>query len=120
MEAKQLNTLLEKAREVVKEIDVGELKEKMKQGEVILIDVREGGEWLRGHIPGATHISKGLLECKIEEAVPNLDAEIILHCGGGVRSLIAAFNLSQMGYGHPISLKGGFGDWVESGGQVVS
>lgn len=119
MENRYIDSLLEKARTEVKEINVTELSEKMANGAVTLIDVREDSEWEKGHIPGARHISKGLLECKIEKAIPDLNQEIILHCGGGVRSLIAGYNLKQMGYQHPISLSGGFGDWINSGGDVV-
>lgn len=116
---KQLAILLEKAKEVIQEIDVMTLKEKQATSDVILIDVREDKEWEKGHIPGALHLSKGLIELKIESVVPDLNQEMILHCGGGVRSLIAAFNLYQMGYQRAISLKGGFGDWVASSGEVV-
>lgn len=115
-----IDVLLEKARAEVKEIDVTALRQKRSSGEAVLIDVREDKEWEKGHIPGAKHISKGLLECKIQKVIPNLEQEIILHCGGGIRSLIAAYNLKQMGYQNPISLAGGFGDWVDSGGEVVN
>lgn len=119
MAGKLLTTLLTKAKESVTEIDVLTLKEKMKRGALVLIDVRELAEWQKGHIEGARHISKGLLECQIEKQVPDQEQEIILHCGGGIRSLIAGLNLCQMGYTKVLSVSGGFGDWVASGGDVV-
>jgi rhodanese-related sulfurtransferase len=85
----------------------------------LLIDVREESEFAAGHIPGALHISKGVIERDIEEKVPDTDAEIILYCGGGYRSVLAALNLNQMGYTNVTSMDGGFRGWKEAGQSVV-
>jgi rhodanese-related sulfurtransferase len=85
----------------------------------LLIDVREESEFAAGHIPGALHIGKGVIERDIEEKVPDTDAEIVLYCGGGYRSALAALNLNQMGYTNVISMDGGFRGWKEAGQSVV-
>lgn len=76
-----------------------------------LIDVREHNEWNTGHLPTALHISKGVIERDIENVIPNLYEKIILYCGGGSRSALAAENLQRMGYHHVFSMEGGFRGW---------
>ena len=115
MAGDRLQALLKRVAHYVEEIDVHQLKQKLSSGDVLLIDVREEKEWCESHIPGAIHISKGMLECKIEKVCNDSSQEILLHCGGGVRSLLAAYALHQMGYQHVISVVGGFGAWIESG-----
>lgn len=107
MVANRLLSLLEHARAHVNEIELAEFAN-IEPSSVLLLDVREDSEWADGHIPGAIHLSKGLLECQIEKLVPDADTPMVLYCGGGVRSLIAAFNLHQMGYTNVLSLAGGW------------
>jgi rhodanese-related sulfurtransferase len=85
----------------------------------ILIDVREDREWTRGRIKGAIHMGKGILERDIERRVPQKGTAIVLYCGGGYRSALAAESLSKMGYRNVTSLKGGWKGWKKAGGGVV-
>ena len=111
--------IAKEAKSRVKETDVPTVKERVEAGEKLnLFDVREESEFAAGHIPGAKHLSKGLIERDIEKIVPDLDAEIVLYCGGGYRSALAADNLQRMGYKRVISMDGGFTGWTEAGGAV--
>ena len=95
---------------------VDEVKKKMDNGEkVLLVDVREESEFAKDHLPGAIHLGKGIIERDIEARVPDLSAEIVLYCGGGFRSALAADNLQKMGYTNVISMDGGIRDWREKG-----
>lgn len=85
-----------------------------------LIDVREDHEWQAGHLPGAEHLGKGILERDIERRVPDPDADLVLYCGGGFRSALAAYSLGQMGYRRVRSLVGGFRAWRDSGRPLVT
>jgi rhodanese-related sulfurtransferase len=88
----------------------------MDRGEkFLLIDVREESEYAKDHLPGAIHLGKGIIERDIEARVPELNTEMILYCGGGFRSALAADNLQKMGYGNVISMDGGIRDWREKG-----
>jgi len=87
--------------------------------DVVLVDVREKHEWNDGYIPGAVHVPRGFLELQIEEAVPNKAQTVVLYCAGGVRSLMAAKTLQEMGYRDVVSMAGGFGQWKGSGYQFV-
>jgi rhodanese-related sulfurtransferase len=80
-----------------------------------LIDVREDNEWRNGHAKGAIHMGKGIIERDVERAIPDLKAEIVLYCGGGFRSALAADSLQQMGYQNVISMDGGWKRWRELG-----
>jgi rhodanese-related sulfurtransferase len=82
---------------------------------VVLLDVREASEWLAGHILGATHIGKGVIERDIESRIPNHQQKIVLYCGGGYRSALAADSLQRMGYTDVISMDGGYRAWCEAG-----
>src|SRR6202012_5815688 len=107
--------LVNDAKTRIKEEDYRETKKRIDAGEKIhLIDAREDSEWARGHIPGAIHLSKGIIERDIEKTVPDKNATIILYCGGGFRSALAADNLQQMGYTNVISMDGGWRGWTES------
>jgi rhodanese-related sulfurtransferase len=88
------------------------------QESFILIDTREDSEWQTGHIPTAIHISKGIIERDIENAVPDHNAKIVLYCGGGYRSALSAYNLQIMGYTNVISMDGGMRAWKELGFEV--
>lgn len=84
----------------------------------ILIDVRDSDEFVTGHLPKAKHISKGWIEAKINTVTTNKDTPIILYCGGGNRSALAAYNLKKMGYKHILSMAGGFKAWKQAGKKI--
>jgi rhodanese-related sulfurtransferase len=84
-----------------------------------LVDVREESEWNRGHLPGAEHLGKGIIERDVEEKIPGQNDKIVLYCGGGYRSALAADNLQKMGYTNVISMDGGFSGWKEAGLEIV-
>jgi rhodanese-related sulfurtransferase len=103
------------ARKRVKETNVAEVKRRMDAGEkFVLVDVREESEWARGHVPGAIHLGKGVIERDIEKRVPDAGAKLILYCGGGFRSALAADNLQKMGYTNVESMDGGWRGWTEA------
>jgi rhodanese-related sulfurtransferase len=103
------------AKSRVPETNVEEVKKRLDKGDkFVLVDVREDNEWAKGHLPGAVHLSKGVIERDIENAVPDKNAEIILYCGGGFRSALAADNLQKMGYKKVISMDGGWRGWNEA------
>lgn len=113
--------LCEQARALVRECSIEELVARQQAGEKpILIDVREESEFARDHLPGACHIGKGIIERDIEQAYPNLDTELVLYCGGGYRSALAAENLQRMGYTNIISLAGGYRGWKDRGLPLVN
>ena len=103
----------------VREVTVDDVKAKLaRKDDFELIDVREDGEWAAGHIQGARHLGRGVLERDIEKAIPNTKREIILYCGGGFRSALAAESLAKMGYSNVASMDGGWRGWKERGGPV--
>ncbi len=100
----------------VRETTVEEVKQRMDRGEKFyLVDVREESEWNRDHLPGAIHLGKGTIERDIEAKIPDANAEIVLYCGGGFRSALAADNLQKMGYTNVISMDGGYSGWRNAG-----
>ena len=99
--------LVNDAKSRVKEVDIDQYKKMPKEGHV-LIDVREDNEWTAGHAAGAIHLGKGIIERDIETKVPDKSTTLVLYCGGGFRSALAADALRQMGYENPISLDGGW------------
>jgi len=108
-------TLVRDAKKRIKEEDVQTTKKKLDAGEkMILVDVREESEWARGHIPNAIHLGKGIIERDIEKAIPEKGAVIVLYCGGGFRSALAADNLQKMGYSNVISMDGGWREWTQA------
>ena len=109
--------IVEDAKTRVREVDVSQALERMKEG-ARLIDVREDREWEAGHARGARHMGRGVIERDIETAIPDHSAELILYCGGGYRSALAADNLQRMGYTNVHSLAGGWRAWKESGAGV--
>jgi len=112
----QFLKLVEDAKARVHEMDAAGLLQKLRQkGSFRLIDVREAEEYAAGCIPGAEHLCKGIIERDIETAVPDPNAEIVLYCGGGFRSALAADNLQRMGYTRVYSLAGGWREWVQAG-----
>lgn len=107
--------LVEEYRPSVIETDVTAVKEKLeKKDNFTLIDVREDSEWQQGHIPGAIHLARGIIERDIEQTIPDKNTEIILYCGGGYRSILSAYNLQKMGYTNIASMAGGIRDWLNS------
>jgi rhodanese-related sulfurtransferase len=104
------------AKARVRETTVDKVKSKIDGGEkFVLVDVREESEFAKDHLPGAIHLGKGIIERDIEVRVPDINAEIVLYCGGGFRSALAADNLQKMGYKNVISMDGGIRDWREKG-----
>jgi len=104
------------AKSRVRENTPEDVKRKQQAGESFyFVDVREDNEWQKGHATGAIHLGKGIIERDIEKAVPDHDAEIILYCGGGFRSALAADALQKMGYKNVISMDGGWKRWRELG-----
>jgi rhodanese-related sulfurtransferase len=107
--------LVAQAKKNITEISPADAAEKSKSGEAVIVDVREKDEWDEGHIPDAIHMSRGTIELDIEEKVPDLNAMIVCHCGGGGRSALAAENLQKMGYKNVRSMAGGFKAWKAAG-----
>jgi rhodanese-related sulfurtransferase len=108
--------IVDEARTRVRETNVDTVKSRMDRGErVLLVDVREESEFAKDHLPGAIHLGKGVIERDIEESVPELNTEMVLYCGGGFRSALAADNLQKMGYTNVISMDGGIRGWREKG-----
>ena len=100
------------ARARVKEVTVDDVKVMLDRGErFLLVDVREESEFARDHLPGAIHLGKGVIERDIEQRVPDTDAKLVLYCGGGFRSALAAVNLQKMGYTNVLSMDGGIRVW---------
>ena len=108
--------LVTEAKARVKECSVADVKARLDAGETfVLVDVREDGEYAAGHAAGAVHIGKGVIERDIEAKIPNKDEEIILYCGGGFRSVLAAEALLKMGYTNVASMAGGIREWRTAG-----
>lgn len=101
------------AKTRVRECTVDDVKTMLDRGETFtLIDTREESEWARGHLPRARHLSKGIIERDIETAVPDHATRLVLYCGGGFRSALAADALQKMGYTDVISMDGGWSGWI--------
>lgn len=113
--SKEFEALAEDAKSRVKEITIDETLERMKDG-VTLVDVREDNEWEAGHAKGAVHMGRGVIERDIVWTYPDKDKELILYCGGGYRSALAADNLQKMGYTNVFSMIGGWTAWKEHPG----
>jgi rhodanese-related sulfurtransferase len=102
------------ARSRIRETTVDEVKKRLDGGDkFVLVDVREDREFDADHIPGAVHLGKGIIERDIEAKYPNLATELVLYCGGGFRSAMAADNLQKMGYTNVVSMDGGIREWRE-------
>jgi rhodanese-related sulfurtransferase len=110
----QFLKLVRDAKTRIREVTAAEVKAKLDRGEKFhLIDVREESEWAIDHLPRALHLGKGIIERDIEQRLPNASAEVILYCGGGFRSALAADNLQKMGYTNVFSMDGGIREWRE-------
>lgn len=106
-------------RERVTEVSPPEVQALLRDGTAHVFDVREESEWAAGHATGATHLGKGIIERDIERQVPDARAPIVLYCGGGFRSALAADALQQMGYTNVRSMTGGWRGWTEAAGDVT-
>jgi rhodanese-related sulfurtransferase len=108
--------IVTEAKKHVQECTVADVKSRLDRKESFqLIDVREDREWEAGHLPGAIHLGRGIIERDIEKTIPDTSAALVLYCGGGFRSALAAKNLQEMGYTNVISMDGGFGGWKTAG-----
>ncbi len=108
--------LVNEAKKHVKECTVADVAQLRSRGEkFILVDVREDNEWDADHLPGAIHLGKGIIERDVEKEIPRHDEKIVLYCGGGYRSALAADNLQKMGYTNVISMDGGYKGWKSAG-----
>lgn len=106
--------IVEDAKTRIREVSADDVKAMLDRGDDFeLIDTREESEFSRGHLPGARHLSKGIIERDIESAVPKTSTPIVLYCGGGFRSALAADNLQKMGYRNVVSMDGGWREWTE-------
>jgi rhodanese-related sulfurtransferase len=112
--------LVNDAKSRIREVTVEQTQQRLSLNpDAKLIDVREDNEWQTAHAAGAEHLGKGVIERDIEEQVPNKSTELILYCGGGFRSALAAEVLQQMGYTNVFSMAGGWKAWKDSGGEIV-
>lgn len=107
--------IVDDAKSRVRQCTIDDVRDKLSRGHPFhLVDVREESEFAAGHLPRATHLGKGVIERDIESRIPDPHAEIILYCGGGYRSALAADNLQKMGYTQVISMDGGYRAWTEA------
>jgi rhodanese-related sulfurtransferase len=112
----QFLKLVQDAKKRVKETNIPDVKRRMDAGEkFLLVDVREESEFANGHILNAVHMGKGVIERDIEQRVPDTSAKVVLYCGGGFRSALAADNLQKMGYTNVESMDGGWRGWLDAG-----
>jgi len=108
--------IVEDARKRIREVTIDDVKAKLDRGEkFLLIDVREESEYAADHLPGAVHLGKGIIERDVEDRVPDSNTPMVLYCGGGFRSALAADNLQKMGYTQVSSMDGGIRGWREKG-----
>lgn len=113
--------LVNQAKRQIPEVTVAQVMEMIAAGDSItLVDTREQSEWAAGHIAGAIHLGKGVIERDIEQAVPDTNTVLVLYCGGGYRSALAAAALHAMGYAGAVSMDGGWRGWNEAGGRTES
>ncbi len=114
--SKRFLSIVNDAKSRIRETNVEEVKGKLDRGDTFhLVDVREESEWKKGHITSAMYIGKGVIERDIEKKINDTEAEIILYCGGGFRSALAADNLQKIGYTNVSSMDGGYSGWVKAG-----
>ena len=114
--AQRFLQIVNDAKTRIRETTVDAVKAMLDRGEkFILVDVREESEFTRDHLPGALHLGKGILERDVEERVPDTATPLVLYCGGGFRSALAADNLQKMGYTNVLSMDGGIREWREKG-----
>jgi rhodanese-related sulfurtransferase len=108
--------IVEDAKKRIREVSIDDVKAKLDRGErFLLVDVREESEYAADHLPGALHLGKGVIERDVEDRVPDQNTPMVLYCGGGFRSALAADNLQKMGYTQVLSMDGGIRGWREKG-----
>jgi rhodanese-related sulfurtransferase len=113
--------IVDDAKKRVHEVTIDQVKTMLDRGQkFLLVDVREESEYAKDHLPGSIHVGKGIIERDIEERVADLDAPMVLYCGGGFRSALAADNLQKMGYRNVASMDGGIRGWRENGFPLTS
>ena len=113
--------LVNDAKTHVKETNVADVQRRMDAGEkFLLVDVREDMEWAKGHLPGAMHMGRGIIERDIERDVPDRNTKMILYCGGGFRSALVAESIQKMGYTNVESMDGGWRGWLAAGLPTVT
>ncbi|MGA9798547.1 MAG: rhodanese-like domain-containing protein [Terriglobales bacterium] len=106
--------IVKDAKTRIREVSLDDIKARLDRGDkFVLVDVREESEYAKDHLPGAIHLGKGVIERDIEERVPQLNTPVVLYCGGGYRSALAADNLQKMGYTNVLSMDGGIRGWRE-------
>ncbi|MAY79220.1 MAG: sulfurtransferase [Deltaproteobacteria bacterium] len=112
-------SLVEEAKTRIPEVTVDQVLKMQSDGtNFVMVDVREESEWVAGHIEGATHLGKGIIERDIEKTIPDKDTVIVLYCGGGFRSALAAESLHRMGFRNSVSMDGGWREWNRVGGPI--
>jgi rhodanese-related sulfurtransferase len=112
--------IVDDAKSRIKQTNVDKVKKKLDRGDkFMLIDVREESEYAKDHLPGAIHLGKGIIERDIEGRIPDLNTALVLYCGGGFRSALAAENLQKMGYTNVLSMDGGIRGWREKNFPVT-
>jgi rhodanese-related sulfurtransferase len=108
--------IVNEAKSRVKETNAADVKKRREAGEqFLLVDVREESEWANGHVRDAIHLSKGIIERDIDKLIPDTGTKVILYCGGGFRSALAADNIQKMGYKNVESMDGGYSAWQQAG-----
>ncbi len=113
----EFKQLVDEIKKEIKEVDVAQLKQLRTDPSVAVIDVREPDDWNGGTIPGAATIPRGVLELNIDKVTADKDKKIVVYCGGGSRSALAAYMLQRMGFRNVLSLAGGYRAWKESEGK---
>ena len=112
--------IVDDAKTRIRETNVDAIKQRLDgHDKFLLIDVREDNEFAQDHLPGAVHMGRGVIERDVEAKVPDLETEMVLYCGGGFRSALAADNLQKMGYTNVISMDGGIREWRQKGYPLV-
>ncbi len=112
--------IVNEAKSRIQECNVQDVKRWLEERESFhLVDVREESEWSRGHLPGSVYLGKGIIERDVEARFPDKSAKLVLYCGGGYRSALAADNLQKMGYTNIISMDGGFSGWKDAGFELA-
>jgi rhodanese-related sulfurtransferase len=113
--------IVDDAKKRIREVKIDEVKTMLDHGQkFLLLDVREESEYVKDHLPGSIHVGKGIIERDIEERVADMNAPMVLYCGGGFRSALAADNLQKMGYQNVSSMDGGIREWREKGFPLTS
>jgi rhodanese-related sulfurtransferase len=116
---KTYRELVAEAKTRVREVDVEEVMAMRERGEpVVCVDVREESEWEAGHMPGAIHLGRGVLEARVQQVLPDPATPLVLYCAGGNRSALAADVLGVMGYTNVASMSGGWRAWIGAGGEM--